>query len=64
MLLVVVEDTLNGLDTWVIVALVVFSRAFLVPIEDLFTGILIIVSDVQELDRRYDLRGQRKARSG
>lgn len=34
-LLVVVVDLLHGLDTWVIIALVVLSRVFLVPIEDL-----------------------------
>ena len=35
MLLVIVIDFLHGLDTWVLVALVVFPRRLLVPIEDL-----------------------------
>lgn len=34
-LLVVVVDLLDGLDTWVIVAVVILSCGLLVPIEDL-----------------------------
>lgn len=35
MLFVVVENTLDGLDTWIIVALIVLSGALLIPVEDL-----------------------------
>jgi len=35
MLLVIVIDLLHGLDTWVLIALVVFPRRLLVPVEDL-----------------------------
>jgi len=39
MLLVVVENTLDGLDTWVLVALIILAGTLLVPVEDLCTEI-------------------------
>lgn len=35
MLLVIIIDSLNGLDTWVVIALVVLARVLFVPIKDL-----------------------------
>jgi hypothetical protein len=38
-LLVVVEDTLDRLDTWVIIALVILACTLFVPVEDLAANI-------------------------
>lgn len=64
MLLVVVEDALDGLDTWIIVALVVLTSALLVPVKDLSEDISVKPDDVGELDRRNNSRGRQRVRSG
>ena len=48
-LLVVVEDLLHGLDTRVLIALVVLTRRLLVPVEDL-NSIYIYISSETRLD--------------
>jgi hypothetical protein len=47
MLLVVVEDTLDGLDTWIIVALVVLACALLIPVKDLSVEISEKPDDIE-----------------